>query len=143
MRALGLCVLLGLSTGARGEDVRERLNKIFYWHLSDDLKLTAKQEKEMTVVIQEISARRQSAIDAREAALEDLRKLGKKVDVATASKALDRYRASLVQLSGLDLEEHERLKALFGPETLARYYVVKEEVFQRVREALKQAEHTK
>ncbi|MBS1982555.1 MAG: hypothetical protein JST16_00170 [Bdellovibrionales bacterium] len=135
-------LLLGCFMGglARAEDVRERLNKIFYWHLSDELKLSPQQEKEMTAVIEGLQQRRQAAFEMRDKTLESLRKQVKEPKPGETDKLLERYKATFQQLSALDVEEHDKLKALLGSETLARYYVVREEVLARVRNALKNAD---
>lgn len=146
MRVLGALMLsfAGLAAApVRAENVRERLNKIFYWNLSDDLNLTPQQEKSMVVIIEDIQKRRQASLAARDESLEALKKIKKGSGAPAAEKELTRYREAVAKLAGLDAEEYDRLKALFGAETLARYYVVREEVLGRVRDALKSAEDHK
>jgi hypothetical protein len=126
--------------GVRAEDkagqLRERLNKIFYWHLADELKLSAPQEKSMVGIIEDIQAKREKAMQERSQTLEALKKLGKNAGLKQTEPLLNAYQRSLDTLAGLDREEGQRLRTLIGPELLARFYIVRDEVTTRVREAL-------
>jgi hypothetical protein len=130
-------------TNSRADEVRERLNRIFYWHLSDDLKLSPQQEKSMIQIIEDIQTRRQSALSDRDKALEALKKLGKSPTASDSEKVLSRYRKTLEVVGALDVEEADRLKKLLGPATLVRFYVVREEVLGRVKEALQNVKDKK
>ena len=143
-RALLLGLLLGFGAGrAHAEDnVRQRLSQIFYWHLSDELKLAPAQEKEMVQVLESVEARRTSALAQRDQALAAFRKRladkGRELPAPEAEKLLAPYREALATLAKIDEDESARLAKLLGPATLVRFYVVREDVLARVREALKQ-----
>jgi len=119
--------------------VRDRLNKILYWQISDELKLSPKQEKDLAILIEALQEKREAALKERDTAVEALRTLGKTPEKVAAITALDRYQKSLTALSKLDGEENEKLKAILGPELLVRYYVIRDEVTRKVLHALQEA----
>ena len=138
---LSSAVLLGASSYAGdSKEIRERLNKIFYWQIADDLKLTPHAEKSMVTIIDEIQKRREAALNDRDHSLEDLRKYEKKMTAKVAEPILARYQAALSTLGGLDGEEHKRLLEVLGVESLAKFYLVREAVTKRIRDALRNAE---
>ncbi len=134
---LALGLWLGWAPLALAQDVKERLNKILYWSVSDELKLTPAQEKKMVEIIEQVQARRETAYKEREAALAELRKLPKAASADKAKTVLGRYQAALETLTKLESEEYTRLLEVFGVQTLARFYVIRDDVAQRVREALR------
>ena len=143
LRNIAVVVFLCLAGATQAENVRERLNKIFYWQLADDLKLSPQQEKAMIVIIEDIQKRRTETIAARDSALDALKKNSAAKTPASSEKELARYRDSLSRLAGLDIEEYDRLQKLLGAETLARFYVVREDLLSRVRDSLKSADGKK
>lgn len=119
------------------EKMRERLNKIFYWQMADELGLKPGPEKDMSFVLENIQKRREAALIERDAALAGLGALTKDVDVKSATAPLERYQKALMDLSTLDEEEYRRLKIAIGIEKLARFYVVREAILDKLRGTLK------
>ena len=119
--------------------IRERLNKILYWSVSDELKLSPKQEKDMIATLESIQVRREKAFKDREAALGELRKLGKTPKDASVNPLLKRYQTAVEEIASLESEEYRQLMALLGANTLARFYIIRDDVAQKVREALKKS----
>ncbi len=145
-RSLGFATLvLGFAVGATpcraeemsGKELRDRLNKIFYWHLSDELKLSQKQEKEVVSILESLQSKRESALKMREDALAALRKLPKEAGLEKTRPHLQKYLESLETLAGLDREEFNLLKAALGEELLGRFYIIRDDVTTRVRKALR------
>jgi hypothetical protein len=119
------------------KDLKDRLNKIFYWHLSDELKLSQQQEKESVAVLESVQLKREEALRMREAALTELRKLPKDAGLDKTRPHLQKYLLSLETLAGLDREEYNSLKKVLGEELLGRFYIIRDDVTTRVRKALR------
>jgi hypothetical protein len=117
--------------------LRERLNKILYWSMSDELKLSPQQEKQMIGIIEGLQQKREVAYRDREEALNSLRKLGKEPTAKAVEAPLARYQKSVEELARLDAEEYRQLMPLLGAQTLARFYIIRDDVAQKVRGALK------
>jgi predicted metal-binding transcription factor (methanogenesis marker protein 9) len=140
----GLCfsLILAASPSASAvdmspKDLKDRLNKIFYWHLSDELKLSQQQEKEAVAVLESLQLKREEALQMREEALAELRKLSKDAGLDKTRPHLQKYLLSLETLAGLDREEYNSLKKALGEELLGRFYIIREDVTTRVRKALR------
>ena len=134
---------LVVSSSGRAEDmspkeIKDRLNKIFYWHLSDELKLSQKQEAQVVAVLESIQKKREEALALREDALSELRKLSKDAGLDKTRPHLQKYLLSLETLAGLDGEEYKALKDAMGEEMLGRFYIIRDDVTTRVRKALRQ-----
>jgi len=119
------------------QQIRERLNKILYWSVSDELKLNPKQERDMISILESVQARRDKAFREREASLSELRKMGKAPKDSAVDPLLKRYQSSLEEIAKLEADEYRQLLALWGAPTLARFYIIRDDVAQKVRDALK------
>jgi hypothetical protein len=117
--------------------LRERLNKIFYWHLADELELTPQQEKALMNVLEEVQAKRERLLTERDLSLSSLRGLGKKATQAAAEPHLLKFRSVLESLTALEGEEYDRIKAILGVELLGRFYIIRDDVTSRIRDALR------
>ena len=134
-----LFVVIGAPSIARADTagMRDRLNKIFYWHLADELKLSPKQEKDVIAKLNDIQTKRANTQMSREAAIKALQSLKKDAPLSVTKPYLDKYVQCSETLAGLDKEEYEGLKSVLGEELLARFYIIREDVTSRVRKALK------
>jgi hypothetical protein len=130
-----MILVLGSSSHAQKSpnEVRDRLNKIFYWQMADELKLSQEIEKSMTDFLESFQQKREEALLQRAEALKLLQKS------PADANALLAYRKSLDQISKLDLDEYEQLNRLLGAEKLGRFLVVREEILQRLNAAFRQA----
>ena len=124
----------------KSADVKDRLNRIFYWQIADELKLSPQSEKQLMAIVEELQAKRHRVLEKRQKCLDDLKALESKKSGASAEALLKTYREALMELSSIDAEEFDRLKTLLGSEALARFYLVRESVAEKVREALKNTE---
>lgn len=123
--------------------MRDRLNKILYWQMADELGLKPGPERDMSIILEDIQRRREKALMERDVALADLRKLGASFAEKDAVAVLDRYQLALAYLSTLDDEEYRRLKIAMGAPKLARFYVLREEILDKLRGTLKETQASK
>jgi hypothetical protein len=117
---------------------RARLNQIFYWQIADDLKLSTAVEKSMVATIEDIGARREKALSAREDALAALKE-APGATKAELEKQLNVFQKACEDLAQLEVEEHKKLKATLGPENLAKFYLVRESVTNKIKDAINRA----
>ena len=103
-----------------------------YWQLADELKLSPKTEKEMVIIIEDIQARRESALKDRAMAFGEIKV------TPGSSAAHERLIKAYKELSGLDLQEHQRLLKVLGLETLGRFYVIREKVAEKISHSIRE-----
>lgn len=112
---------------------RSRLEELFIWKASEELKLPPAEETKFTEIIKTLNASRRAAGDEMDAAVKDLDAAKTK---AEAEKALARHRAALKQVHAVQTAELDKLKPLLGSEKLARYLVVKNTLLERLKTML-------
>ncbi len=112
---------------------RSRLEEIFIWKASEELKLPPSDEAKFTEIIKSLNASRRQAGDEMDAAVKNL---GEAKSKAEAEKALARHRAALKVVHGLQTAELDKLSPLLGPEKLARYLVVKTALLEKLKTML-------
>ena len=125
-------------SGSDPKQFRARLNQIFYWQIADDLKLSTAVEKSMVATIEDIGARREKALSAREDALAAL-KAAPSASKNELEKQLNVFQKACEDLAQLEVEEHKKLKATLGPENLAKFYLVRESVTNKIKDAINRA----
>lgn len=113
---------------AKGE--RNKIEELFIWKASEELKLPPKEEQAFTDIIRELNSRRRVASEQMEAANRDLETAK---TAAEADRALKTHRAVLKDIQAIQMNELDRLGKLLGPERLARYIVVKNSLTERLK----------
>lgn len=112
---------------------RSRLEELFIWKASEDLKLPPQDESKFTDIIKSLNVARRAAGEEMDAAYKDLEAAKTK---AEAEKALARHRAALKQVHAVQTTELDKLKPLLGPEKFARYLVVKNTLLEKLKTML-------
>jgi hypothetical protein len=125
------------------QEVQSRLSQIFYWHLADELKISAEQEREMIRILEDVQKQRSHALNERELALINLKKLDKSSNVKASSEVLTSYIKAVEKLSVLDREEFERLRRVLGDGAFAKFLIVRDEVTDRIRNSIRKSPASK
>ena len=112
---------------------RARLEELFIWRTSEELKLQPNEEQKFTDVIHELNKRRRDANARMDDALTALANAKTKVD---ADKALAAHRSALRETQAVQNAELDRLKPLLGSEKLARYVVAKSSILEKLKTML-------
>ncbi|MES2962255.1 MAG: hypothetical protein V4760_00085 [Bdellovibrionota bacterium] len=112
---------------------RSRLEELFIWKASEELKLPPADDTKFTEIIQSLNVSRRAAGDEMDAAVKGLGEAKTKIE---AEKALVRHRAALKQVQSVQTAELDKLKPLLGPEKLARYLVVKNALLEKLKTML-------
>ena len=112
---------------------RSRLEELFIWKTSEELKLDPKVEIKFTETIHSLNTRRRAANTKMDAALASLAQAKTKDQ---AEKALNAHRAALREVQAVQTTEIEKLRPLLGPEKLAQYIVVKSSILEKLKTML-------
>lgn len=115
------------------DKTRSRLDELFIWKASEELKLTPEVEQKFTDIIRELGARKRQAAQQMEKVVAELDAAKTKPQ---AEKALARLRDAINEYHAIQIAEVDRLKPLLGPEKLARYFVVKDALSAKLKAML-------
>lgn len=111
----------------------QRLEELFVWKLSDELKLSPTDEKKFSDLIHDLNNQKAQLHEKVEASL-------KKLEGAATEKArvaaFGEYRKNLQAYQNLSIEELDRVKALLGLERLAKYVEIKSDLTSKVKSLL-------
>lgn len=111
-----------------------RLEELFIWKASEELRLPPDQEAKFADTIRELNARRRKVNEAMEHSIQALN--GAKTK-AEAEKLTAAYKAQLKEVHAVQLAEFDQLKQIIGVEKLARFLVVKNEITDRLKALMK------
>lgn len=114
---------------------RNRLEELFIWKTSEELRLAPNEEQKFTEAIHQLNQRRKEANAKMDAALSALSAAKTKVE---ADKALTAHRAALKDMQAAQTAELDKLKPLLGSEKLAQYIVVKNSILEKLKTMLAQ-----
>jgi hypothetical protein len=112
---------------------RSRLEDLFIWKTSEELKLAPADEQTFTDVIHDLNKRRHQANAHMDSALARLSSAKTK---AETEKALAAHRAAVKEAQAVQIAELDRLKPLLGPEKLAKYIVTKNSILEKLKAML-------
>jgi hypothetical protein len=110
-----------------------RLEELFIWKTSEDLKLPPGDEQKFTDIIHQINLQRRVANQRLEEALKVLANVKSK---AETEKALIQYRVLVKDVQNIQVAEIDRLQKLLGPERMSRYLVLKSETTEKLKNLL-------
>ena len=112
---------------------RSRLEELFIWKTSEELRLAPLEEQKFTEAIHVLNKRRRDANAKMDAALIALSKAKTK---AEAEMALATHRAALRDVQAVQAAEIDRLRPLLGPVKLAQYIVAKSSILDKLKSML-------
>lgn len=112
---------------------RSRLEELFIWKTSEELKLPPSSEQKYAETIHSLNSRRREANSKMDEALASLAQVKTK---AETEKALAAHRAALREVQAVQTAEIDRLRPLLGPEKLAQYIVVKSSILEKLKTML-------
>lgn len=126
------------SSVAFAAEKRNQLEELLIWKMSDELKLTAQEEKKFTEVIRHINDKKSVLNNSLKDSLTKL----KQADSKTQEKELKIYRQVLNDYNHLSLEEFDSLKPLLGAERMIKYLDIKQDLANRIKSMLLTPEST-
>jgi hypothetical protein len=118
---------LWAQTGNAGNN---RVEDLFLWKISEELKLSVKEEKDLSNVIKELNQKKSKAGDQIQ---ELISKMSSSKNAKESKKLLFDYETALKNYNGISLEEVKRLEKTLSPEKVTKYFVVKAELTAKIR----------
>ena len=117
-----------------------RVEDIFIWKISEELKLNIKEEKKLADIIKTISSEKNKVASEMEQQILDLSKAN---DSKSKQKIMTEYKLALKKYSDFATKELEQIQKVIGEEKLAQYLVVKNDLTARIRSMLASPEKVK
>ncbi|MDZ4676957.1 MAG: hypothetical protein SGI74_05545 [Oligoflexia bacterium] len=118
----------------KADKMRQRLEQLFVWRVSDRLQLTPTEEIKFNSEFKKISDKKTQVSNRLESLLDQLEK--KKSDTATSTKLLKEYQEVLKQHNALQSNEMEVMGKMFGHKKLVEYVLLKKEMTQKFKDVL-------
>ena len=112
---------------------KNKIEDLLIWKISEDLKLTVPEEKNLSEIIKTISLKKQQSSLKLDELIQQMPKLNSN---AEKIKALNEYKAQLKSINALSVQEIEQVQKALGADKAAKYLVVKSEVANRIRSLL-------
>lgn len=126
-------LLLVTSSLASAAEKRNQLEELFVWKMSDELKLSALEEKKFTEIVKKLNQKKFQLNQDMNSSLE---KMGKDASSKKSQEELSQYRKNLQSYSRIAEEEFDLLKPVLGPQKLIQYLQVKQDLTIRIKNLL-------
>lgn len=111
-------------------ETRNKVEELFIWKISDELKLTVPEEKKLADYVRDLNRRR---FRVNEDIQLTLKKLSSNKD---REKILSEHRKLLKSYSDLSIEEADRIQKILGVDKAAQYFVLKNDLTNRLKSML-------
>lgn len=131
-------ILLGLMQPflAQAEEKLTGNNKIeelFIWKISDELKLSTKEEKSFADLFRDLNRKKSNLAHLQD---ETLTKLSVSTKEKDRTAGLSDYRKQILEYDKIQLREFDDMKKILGPERLSKYLSVKRDLTNKVKSLL-------
>lgn len=124
-----LCLLFFVAS-ANGQEKRNKFEELFLWKVSDELKLTAHEEKQFSDLFKTLGNKKIEIAKAQDDIITQLTKT--KLD-KDRTGLLTQFRKLLEEYNRIQLQEFDDAKKIFGTERSARYLIVKRDLTNKVK----------
>lgn len=119
----------------RVERERKRLEELFIWKMSEELKLSVDTEVAFAEALRSLNREKSVALNELNAALlalGDATQVAKGASSPRIVKAMDRYEKAVRRYGEFPFREVARLKPILGAEVTARYLFAKSQVTEKL-----------
>ncbi len=132
---------LGFAVSAQAEQkLSEKINnnknkieELFIWKISDELRLSTKEEKSFADLFRELSQKKMTIGHNQDDLITRLAATPKEKE---RNQLLAEYRQKLTDYNKIQTSEFDEMKKILGPERLAKYLSVKKELTNKVKTLL-------
>ncbi len=114
-------------------EARNRVEELFIWKISDELKLSVPEEKSFSSLIRELNSRRSNLNDQLQ---KNLKKMSLPGSTKEKEKILNVQRKLIKIYNDLSIEELDKIQKLFGSQRTAEYLVMKNDLTSKVKNLL-------
>ena len=119
---------------------RNRLEELFIWKVSEDLKLSVMEEKSFSELLRDINKRK---IELNDNLQNTLRAMQDSKTSKEKDKALADYKKKLKSYNAISIDEIDKVQKIFGPEKTAQYLLIKSDLTSRVKTLLASPDKSK
>jgi hypothetical protein len=109
---------------------KNSVEDIFIWKVSDELKLSASEEKKFADIHRDLN-RKKFDLSVQ------LQKLSKNSDAAVskakASEVIKNYKKTLIEYNNLSVQELDKVKELLGDQRFLEYLAIKQDINQKLK----------
>lgn len=112
---------------------RSRVEELFLWKISDEMKLSVPEEKSFSELIRGLNQKKATANGKIQGVL---LKLSKSTSRKEKEKLLAEHRRLLKEYNGYSLDEVDGIQKLFGTDKSAQYFVLKNDLTVRLKNLL-------
>lgn len=112
---------------------RNKIEELFIWKISDELKLSAKEEKQFTDLFKELNIRKSEITRAQD---EIITQLAQTRQDKERTRLLSQYRKAIDDYNKIQSREFDEMKKMVGPARLSKYLQVKRDLTNKVKNLL-------
>jgi hypothetical protein len=126
-------------SGSWAEASKNRLEELFIWKVSEELKLSVPEEKQFSDTVRELNLKRFNLN-------EEIQKHLLAMSSAEPLKAkgnLVLYRQALKKYQDVNLEEIDRIQKILGPQKTNQYFALKNDLSQKLKNMISNPEKSK
>lgn len=120
----------------KSEKMRQRLEQLFAWRVSDRLQFTPDEEQKFNEQFKKLSAEKFKLAQDLDVIMDKIE--NEKGKDKEASKLLNAYQVNLKKTNDLQLKELQIMKKMFGSKRLVDYVLLKREMTQKFKDVLSQ-----
>lgn len=121
-------------TEAKSMKMKQRLEQLFVWRVSDKLSFTPKEENQFVEQYKKLSDEKLKLVNHAEETLAQIEK--NKSDVKKSQLLVKEYLGIQAQINQLSSKEIQNIEKLFGSSRAAEYVLLKREMTQKFKDAL-------
>lgn len=130
---LGLFLLNSFSFAEKAN----RIEDLFVWKISEELKLSVKEEKDLTILIHDLNKRKLVATDYVQSVIVQMAQENNFSKKKSGSKKLlQEYQRALQKYNDIALDEVRLIQKIFTADKATKYFVIKSELSQKIRNLL-------
>lgn len=107
---------------------KNQVEDIFIWKISDELQLSAKQEKEFGDIHRQLNKKKSELTEQLKQLQTDHRKNQPPLSKLEQVQLIQKNKKILIQLNQLNIDEFESMKKLLGNEKFLSYLFLKQEI---------------
>ncbi len=133
---MSVCLLVVLPPAYSQNDSRKSyLADIFIWKISEELKLTAAEEKKFTEIQKDLNLKKLELNKSIQSSIESFPSV-KENSNRDIDKKLDRHYLLIKEYNQLALDEYQKMRKLLGPGRFLNYLKIKNDLTQKVKSLL-------
>jgi Spy/CpxP family protein refolding chaperone len=119
------------------QKLRERLNKLLYWQIADELKLTPNEEKSLVALLDRYQQAKEKELTTRD---ELLKKIEVEATVEAASVG-PAYEKNQKALSELETQHVADLRKLLGDKRFVSFLKIRKSLHEKLLKAVQEEQH--